>query len=222
MEILIVAATRPEIASLLTHLSHNWIASPGDVYTKGSCTVRILVSGIGMHRMSYVLGRSFAGHLPDLCINVGIAGAYPGDLAIGDVVHVTSEVIADLGAEDANGTFLTLETLGLEEDISSQYELHNSQAAQYDFLRPVRAITTNTTHGSPAHIASMVQTWNPDIESMEGAAFFYCCLKADVPFLEIRGISNFVTSRDRTQWNIPLAIENLTQEILKMIGVFTG
>ena len=55
---------------------------------------------------------------------------------------------------------------------------------------------------------------------MEGAALFYVCLHEQIPFLEIRAISNYVELRDPTKWDIPLAIENLTDELFRFLRKF--
>ena len=55
---------------------------------------------------------------------------------------------------------------------------------------------------------------------MECAAVFYVCLHEKVPFLEIRAISNYVESRDTTKCDIPLAIENLTDELFRFLRKF--
>jgi futalosine hydrolase len=39
-------------------------------------------------------------------------------------------------------------------------------------------------------------------ESMEGAAAAHVCALHDVPFLEVRGISNLVEDRNRSRWRI--------------------
>jgi futalosine hydrolase len=42
-----------------------------------------------------------------------------------------------------------------------------------------------------------------------------------VNFLQIRTISNFVEEREKANWNIPLAIENLNKELLRVIDVLS-
>lgn len=222
MEILVVSATEMEIEPLLQHCRSHWIESLPRTFTKGTCTVRILISGVGMHRMAFVLGRHLALYKPDLCINAGIAGAFPGKAVIGDVVHVTQEIIADLGAEDADGKFLSLGALNLAEDISSYEELINHEAKQYAFLKNAKGITVNTVHGFSESIQEIIELWNPDVESMEGGAFFYCCLKEGVPFIEVRAISNLVEPRNKENWNIQLAVTNLNQQLIEMVNFFIG
>lgn len=55
--------------------------------------------------------------------------------------------------------------------------------------------------------------YNPEIETMEGAAVFFVCLKEGIPFFELRSISNMVEPRDINNWNIPLALKNLNQTL---------
>ena len=52
---------------------------------------------------------------------------------------------------------------------------------------------------------------------MEGAAFFYACLLGGVRFHQIRSISNFVEERDRSKWDIPLALANLNKTLFEIL-----
>jgi futalosine hydrolase len=71
--------------------------------------------------------------------------------------------------------------------------------------------------GSVGTRAKLVNKYDPDIETMEGAAFFYICARECIPFISVRAISNMVERRDRKKWNIPLAIDNLA---IKLDDVF--
>jgi futalosine hydrolase len=62
-------------------------------------------------------------------------------------------------------------------------------------------------------IGTLKQIYHADLESMEGAAFFYACLSDGVPFAEIRSVSNYVAERDKSHWNVPLAIQNLDKTL---------
>ena len=220
MEVLIVVATLPEIAPLLDHLSTHWIESPTGTYTHGNCTVRTLITGIGMHRTAYALGKEFSKHHPDLCINAGIAGAFPGKAEIGEVLHVTSEILSDIGAESEDGVLVAPEAMGLLEDISSVDGLVNQNAAEYAFLRTARGVTVNTVHGTTASISTIINRYDPDVETMEGGAFFYCCLKENIPFIEVRAISNIIEPRNKERWDIPLAIQRLNEQLIEIVSFF--
>ena len=67
-----------------------------------------------------------------------------------------------------------------------------------------------------------VQSFNADIETMEGAALHYVCLQEHIPFLQIRSISNHVGERDKTKWKIKEAIENLNKELQILINDLTN
>ena len=51
---------------------------------------------------------------------------------------------------------------------------------------------------------------------MEGAAFFAGCKRLD-NFTQIRAVSNYVEKRDKSKWNISLAIENLNKTLQKTL-----
>ena len=84
-------------------------------------------------------------------------------------------------------------------------------------LQKVRAITVNTVHGNNATISAIVQRETPEIESMEGASIFKVCEEFNVPCIQIRSISNKVEKRNKNNWDLNLAIENLNIEVEKII-----
>ena len=51
---------------------------------------------------------------------------------------------------------------------------------------------------------------------MEGAAFFQACMTEGVAFSEIRAISNYVEPRNRDNWKIAEAIENLNKTLIEL------
>jgi futalosine hydrolase len=53
---------------------------------------------------------------------------------------------------------------------------------------------------------------------MEGAAFFHAMLSAGFPFLEFRGISNMVETRNRAAWKIPEAVHAVQSQIIRFIS----
>ena len=67
----------------------------------------------------------------------------------------------------------------------------------------------NTVHGNERSIARVTERFNPDVESMEGAAFMYACLIHGVPFAQVRAVSNIVERRNRAAWKLDEAIAEL-------------
>ena len=84
-------------------------------------------------------------------------------------------------------------------------------------LKPVKAITVNTATGSETTRNRLMKKFNPDIETMEGATFFYICCREKIPFLALRAISNRVEPRDIKKWNIPLALNNLSEKLMEIL-----
>ena len=58
--------------------------------------------------------------------------------------------------------------------------------------------------------------FSPNVESMEGAAFFAAC-KGLSNFTQIRSVSNYVEKRDKSKWQIQLAITNLNRKMLNVL-----
>jgi futalosine hydrolase len=169
------------------------------------------------------MGKLLAQNEYDLAINVGIAGAFDRKLNMGDVVHVISDRFADLGVEEADGSFTDMHDLGLIKPNTPPFKngtLVDENSEAFQFLPKVKGLTVNKVHGYTPSIEAIQKKYEADIESMEGAAFFLACQLAKVSFLQIRSISNYVESRNRENWNLPLAIENLNKTLLEILEVF--
>ncbi len=84
-------------------------------------------------------------------------------------------------------------------------------------LKKVKGITINTVHGNKKSISKVISLYQPDVESMEGAAFFYACNKFNIPALQLRSVSNYVERRNVKNWNIPLAVKNLNEAVISLL-----
>jgi futalosine hydrolase len=63
----------------------------------------------------------------------------------------------------------------------------------------------------------LLEKFNPDIETMEGATFFYICSLENIPFLALRAISNKVERRNKINWKIALALNNLSEKLKEVL-----
>jgi futalosine hydrolase len=212
--LLLVSATPYEIAPTLAYLDEH----------PAPQRVEALITGVGVVATAWALGRRLAlDPRPQLVVQAGVAGAIDRSLALGDVVHVVSERFADLGVEEADGRFTDLFELGLIERNEPPFRdgaLLNPQAREAGFLPRVQGLTASTVHGyAPSIEAVRARLPGAQVETMEGAAFFYACLQAGVPFVELRAISNYVEPRDRAGWALGLAIDRLNKAVLDLISV---
>ena len=150
----------------------------------------------------------------DLALNVGLCGSFVPDYRPGAVVHVASDCIAELGAQDGDD-FLSIHDLNLLDRNAPPFAdgwLVNTNPpanAALASFPSVRGITVNTVHGHEAAIGRAMQRFAPDVESMEGAAFMYACLIHGQPFAQLRAVSNIVERRNRAAWKIGDAVRAL-------------
>lgn len=200
MLILIVAATAPEVEPLAKYFG-----------TK----IDVLITGAGMVPTAFALGRHFAQNKYDLVINLGIAGSFDRSIEPGFVVEVTDDTFAETGAED-DEQFIPMNVLGFGE-VTYKPTTTLDEVESNFYLKKARAITVNTVHGNDASIKKVQDRLNPQLESMEGAAFFYACQQVNVRCIQIRAVSNYVEKRNRDSWQIGLAIKNLNTFAIDLI-----
>jgi futalosine hydrolase len=207
MRILFVAATAFEVESLVGSEDAGVKSQKKTNHSPLSTHHSVLITGVGMVATAFALGRELATNQYDLAINLGIAGSFDRNIALGDLVEITEDAIAELGAED-DETFLPISQMGFGE---SNFKASKQLSAVYNgqLIKQATAITVNTVHGNEASIQKIQQRLNAQIESMEGAAFLYACREAGVPSVQIRAVSNYVEKRNRDVWQIGLAVKNL-------------
>jgi futalosine hydrolase len=223
LRILVVTATTAEAETLKL--------IPGIKSTQEGISFRnheisTLVTGVGSIATAWAMTKRFSsGFKPDLAINAGIAGSFRDDLPAGEVVIPESDCFADAGI-DTGKNFLTLAEAGLEDP--DQYPFKGGRIIAENkyvkeatgLLRPVTAITVNTSTGSTETIKRLISKYNPDIETMEGATFFYICSREEIPFLALRSISNRVEPRNREKWDIRLALNKLQIQLMEVLILF--
>jgi futalosine hydrolase len=212
MQILLAAATAFEIQPTIDFLD------PGPPSLRHSYST--LITGAGSMATTWSLMRRIGRDRPDLIIQAGIAGCftckYPGE-----VVVVKEEIPGDLGVwEDQR--FKTLFDLRLTDaDIPpfSGGRLVNPyrQLLTLTSLEPVKSITVNEITTHPDRIRWHQQNTAAVVESMEGAALHYVCLRESIAFLQLRSVSNAIGVRDKTKWNIPLAIGRLNEQLIYLL-----
>ncbi len=219
-KILFVAATSVEADTLKK--INGMTPVPGG-YRFGDLEFSCLVTGIGSVSTAWAMKQWISvNEKPDLVLNAGIAGSFKDEFGIGNIVMPVSDCFADAGIEDGN-SFLTFYEAGMSKADEFPFReglLYSDtkfSIVMESLLRPVRAITVNTATGSESTRDKLFGKFNPDIETMEGATFFYICIRENLPFLALRAISNKVGPRNKNKWNIPLALENLSEMLNEVI-----
>jgi len=208
MQLLIVAATELEISPFLEKMPSS----------------DFLITGVGCPATIYQLTKRLHQIDYDLVIQAGIAGSFTNSLNPGDVVLVKQDNFADIGASERSA-FQTFFEMGLADKDAFPYNQgwldNNGEWIDNFFLQKVKALTVNTVTDDEAYISKQVLKFDPQIESMEGAAFHYVCLQENISFMQLRSISNYVGERNKANWKMKEAIENLNSELIDIVNSLT-
>lgn len=211
MKLIVAAATEAEIQPTIAWLKET-----------GRKDVETLITGIGLFSAAFALGKRLSANPPALVIQAGIAGTFRHHIPLGHAALVEKEFFGDLGAED-HGAFRDLFHIGLwkhdQHPFTHDYLLNPFERVPDCLAQLPRltAVSVNTVSGEAATIERLERQYHPDLESMEGAALHYACLLENVPFLQLRTVSNYVEQRDKSKWDIPAAVRRLNELLRQTI-----
>ncbi len=211
MNVLVIAATEKELSGI------NQIA-----FTGPSLMLQTAVTGVGLLPSTYAIMQLIGKSKPDLVIQVGIAGSFNLSLELGTAVTVKREILADIGVFEKDG-YRDVFELGLAEKNIPPFEQgaivnHHENLIEAASLPAVSAVSVNEISTHPQKITLFAEKYKAGIESMEGAALHYVCALQDIPFIQIRGISNLIGERDKTKWKIPEALLAATNACINLIN----
>ena len=215
MKLLIVAATNEEINPLLLWIEH----FPNQ---HKNLHIDILTTGIGMVNTALQMGNILAWDQYDLAINCGIAGSFVDKFKNGTVVRITNDCFADFGVMDKK-RFKTFFETGMipKNDFpftnGKLIPAKSTLTKTLKKLKTAKAVTVNTVSGNVDEIKKLKTKFKCETESLEGAAFFQACIQNDLPCQQIRSISNKVKSRNKKDWDIPLAVSNLNHTMIEVL-----
>ena len=150
----------------------------------------VFVGGVGMAEIAAATLRAVKAKKPQLVVLAGIAGACDRTLRRGEVVEVVCERIA-----------------GIPERYAREYETSGP-----DLGLPLAAgdgTQRQTPEGNPENTS---EGYLPEVENMEGAAFFAVCDALGVACCQIRAVSNYV-GEPFGQWAVEEAVGNLTEKL---------
>jgi futalosine hydrolase len=150
----------------------------------------------------------------ELAVSVGIGGGFAPHAPIGSVVVSTATIAADLGADSPEG-FLPIADLGFAPHVDqpdAEYSKRFEAALSAAGLPVVggAVLTVSTVTGTAERTAELTAR-HPDAvaEAMEGYGVATAATMANLPYVEIRVISNVVGPRDRSAWKIGEALDVL-------------
>lgn len=196
-----VAATLPELAcapgvgSLPETFPWTWTR-------KGP--VAYLATGAGPVSAAAALSWFLANHSVTSIVGIGIAGLLVGSSCHREaVVRVVQDSFPELGAESSRGEIVPLAFPGLQE---REFPLD----CPPDLLHlPIALGATVGLATGTASTALRRRSTGADLESMEGASWAFVAQRWNIPFAQVRSISNQAGFRDRGDWDIPGALQRL-------------
>lgn len=198
MSILIVAATKMEIQTFLD-------LNPNAEY---------LITGVGAAATVFQLMNRIESNKYDFITQVGLAGTYSNELILGESVIVERDCFADLAVWE-NKKIINVNDLGFTNPNDFPFEngwlVNHKVSFNSTQAKKVKAVTVNLLTDDLSYVEAMRMKYNAAVESMEGAALHYVCIQKNIPFLQIRGISNQVGERDKSKWQFKEAIQSSNQ-----------
>ncbi|MFH2060108.1 MAG: futalosine hydrolase [Pseudomonadota bacterium] len=203
----------------------------------GSKTYDLLITGPGVFNAAHALTAyleqpsanlktSLKPNLkPGLILQTGIAGVFEQTgLKIGDIAIATSDHYIHTGVEsdclpidplpfdlikkepESRKGFYPFDTTRVEnfyKKLCQQADMGTATIGKGPFI----TVSTITASFDTAHL--IYNAFSPVMEAMEGAASAHIARLYDIPMIQIRAASNLVGERNRSNWNIDLAVERL-------------
>lgn len=212
--ILLLAATSKEIEPFIGSLKK-------DPELFNNKNIDILISGIGLTATAYHLTKQLTLKKYGFVLQAGVAGCFDLNIALGEVVSVRQDTIADQSVIEMK----KLKSLfALKSVPHDQYPFKNNWLVNPDTnlikktgLRSVKGISVNEISTSKQKIRLYREMFAPVTESMEGSALHYVCLMENIPFLQIRSISNYIGERNKKNWDMKTSIINLNEILIRII-----
>ena len=210
MQIILAAATDLEISTTV-----QWL----EAY--GVHEVKVLITGVGSAVTAWSLTNAIFHDRPGLIIQAGIGGSFSDGPAPGSVNFVHEEVFADTGVSNGN-KWNDVFDLGLADPDGKPFKsgllINHYSDSWKKFDLPFFRGATVSRISSTAEEAQLIKSkYETAIESMEGAALHYVCLQENMPFMQIRAISNYAGERDKSKWKMKEAIEALNANVKTII-----
>ncbi|MFT3679778.1 MAG: futalosine hydrolase [Ferruginibacter sp.] len=204
MQLLVTAATRAEL----------------ELFDDIKQYADIEITGVGVPATIYHLQKRLLKKQYDLVLQAGIAGFFNPALNLGEVVVVKEDAFADIGIRESSAFTSIYNTVFADKDafpFNNGWLVNQNDIIHQLNMPLVKAVTINTISDSEIQKQQLLQHFSPDIETMEGAGMHFVCLHENVPFLQLRSISNEVGVRDKSKWKMKEAIINLNEELIKLV-----
>lgn len=214
MNCLLAAATVIEISPFLEKYRKSESIPNG-------ISIDVLITGIGLTATTYSLTRQLQIKRPNIIIQAGVGGCFDSSISLGSVLAIKQEAIADQSVIELDQLKTLFDLKLVPQDqypFSKGWLVNKSELFKKMKLKKVNGISVNEITTSKQKIKFYKETFDPVMESMEGAALHYVCLMEKIPFLQIRAVSNYIAERNKKNWNMKESIINLNNELIGILN----
>lgn len=207
---LIIIPTLAEAKLLISAL--NMQACGPQQYTIKDKFTDLLICGPGIPASMFNTMQLLSAETYNEILLAGIAGSYDKKLTAGSLVCVESEQFADIGVQDK----MNFTSLCNHKEWAEIYHNGKINNPNRDLMKDTQLplVTSNTVNLNNLPFEGVPTA---AIENMEGAGLFMIFNEIKIPFLEIRAISNQVSERNKSKWNIHNAVENLSDYLVEKL-----
>ncbi len=228
--LLLVTATLQEMRAVLTPFGER---ADMELTRPMSCRYQgkrflLLVTGIGPLNAAMFLGRVFGSEVRVRgVVNLGIGGSFdPVRIPVLSKVVVQEEYWPEIGVRTKTG--IDVQTLkrrlgeGQGDLIQDRLVLHPEEKARsLDLELPedwsrVTSLSVAGVTGDAAEAKRIAGAYQVQCENMEGFSLAWACCQEQIPFLEVRSISNKVGSRSKEDWNVKGSLRVLEEMSLEL------
>jgi futalosine hydrolase len=227
VRLLVVTAVAAERDAVAAGLPRDARSPDGAELTAAALTAEVLAAGVGpaaaaAATAAELTAAALGGTPYDLVVSAGIGGGFAPLAAPGTAVIASRIVAADLGATTADG-FADVGRLGFgtAEHLPPPDTARAAALAAGALLAPV--LTVSTVTGTAARAAELADRHpGAGAEAMEGFGVAEAAVRAGLPVLEVRTVSNAVGPRNRAAWRVPEALRALTATMTALAPVLAG
>ena len=214
MHCLLIAATAFEIAPFIESARKRHHLYDAEI------SPDILITGVGLVASTYAITKHLSIKKPGIIIQAGIGGCFDKNIPLSSVVAIRQDRVADLGVIE-NNNWKTLFDLGFAKPGRTPYSngwlINRSGLLKTIKLPKVTGISVNEISTSPKKIKFITEKFNPVVESLEGAALHHVAISENIPFVQLRAMSNYIGERNKKKWQLKQAINNLDEELKKLL-----
>jgi len=198
-------------------------------------SVKMMITGPGIANTVQALTAVIEKSRPCLLIQVGCGGAFnESGLHLGDIGIATREIDAYMGIETETGNF-PLDELPFplasynNINVKNCYPM-NTNLVDTAFKTLIKNcadknigmgkgpfITVPTITATNRTAKNLYKQFGAIMENMEGTGAAHLSMHYNIPFLEIRSVSNMVGKRDTSLWNLPLAFQRASDTIFELV-----